>query len=248
MKFFHSHASQHHNKIFIPSLSDGIVTVHGEEEKMELAHNFFNSIIGSMAPRRHEFDFEFLGIPRLNLQELADPFSEDEVVKIIKELPVDKAPGPDGFTGLFLKVAWLIIKLYILKEFKAFSSMDTISFHLINDALVILLPKTHDAISIKDFQPISLIHCLGKLFSRALTSRLVPKMDDLVKHNQSAFIKNRNIQDNFRMVRGATKLLHARKKSVVLLKIDISKAFDSVSWPFLIELLQFMGFPLRGTD
>jgi hypothetical protein len=66
-KFFHSHASQRRSKRFIPSLSDGITTVHGEEEKSELAHNFFNSIIGSMAPRRHEFDFEFLGIPQLNL-------------------------------------------------------------------------------------------------------------------------------------------------------------------------------------
>jgi hypothetical protein len=63
-----------------------------------------------------------------------------------------------------------------------------------------------------------------------------------------AFIKNRNIQDNFRLVRGAAKLLHARKKPSILLKIDISKAFDSVSWPFLIDLLQFMGFPLRWTN
>jgi hypothetical protein len=119
---------------------------------------------------------------------------------------------------------------------------------LINGALEILLLKTHGAIPIKNFRPISLIHYLGKLFSKDLAFKLMPKMDDLVKPNQSAFIKNRNIQDNFRMVRGAAKLLHTRKKSLVLLKIDISKAFDSVSWPFLIKLLQFMGFPLRWTN
>jgi hypothetical protein len=93
-----------------------------------------------------------------------------------------------------------------------------------------------------------LIHYLGKLFSKDLAFKLMPKMDDLVKPNESAFIKNWNIQDNFRMVRGAAKLLHTRNKSLVLLKIDISKAFDSVSWPFLIKLLQFMGFPLRWTN
>jgi hypothetical protein len=93
-----------------------------------------------------------------------------------------------------------------------------------------------------------LIHYLGKLFSKDLAFKLMLKMDDLVKPNQSAFIRNMNIQDNFRMVRGAAKLLHTRKKSLVLLKIDISKAFDLVFWPFLIKVLQFMGFPLRWTN
>jgi hypothetical protein len=32
------------------------------------------------------------------------PFSEREVEDIIKRLPADKAPGPDGFTGRFYKV------------------------------------------------------------------------------------------------------------------------------------------------
>lgn len=73
-------------------------------------------------------------------------------------------------------------------------------------------------------------------------------MDLLVKPNQSAFIKSRNIQDNFSLVRGVAKLLHVRERPSVLLKVDITKAFDSVSWPFLIELLQHMGFPLRWTN
>jgi hypothetical protein len=141
-----------------------------------------------------------------------------------------------------------IIKPDILKAFVAFSTIDTRSFHLINGVLVILLLKTHDAIPIKNFRAISLIHYLSKLFSKDLAFKLMLKMDDLVKPNQSAFIRNMNIQDNFRMVRGAAKLLHTRKKSLVLLKIDISKAFDLVFWPFLIKVLQFMGFPLRWTN
>ena len=34
----------------------------------------------------------------------------------------------------------------------------------------------------------------------------------------------------------------------VLLKVDIAKAFDSVSLPFLIEVLQHIGFSRRWTD
>jgi hypothetical protein len=61
--------------------------------------------------------------------------------------------------------------------------MDTRSFHLINGATMILLPKSKDAQSIYEFRPISLIHCLGKLFSKALAVRLAPKMELLVKPN-----------------------------------------------------------------
>jgi hypothetical protein len=43
------------------------------------------------------------------------------------------------------------------------------------------------------------------------------------------FIKHRLIQDKFKYVQASTKLLHARKKLALLLKVDIVRAFDSVA-------------------
>jgi len=43
----------------------------------------------------------------------------------------------------------------------------------------------------------------------------------------------------------ACRWLHCRKFPAVLLKVDIAKAFDSVAWPFLIEVMQHTGFPRR---
>lgn len=49
--------------------------------------------------------------------------------------------------------------------------------------------------------------------------------------------KGRSILDNFKYVQGG-KLFWKRKILKILLKLDISKAFDTVAWPFLLELLQ----------
>jgi hypothetical protein len=67
-------------------------------------------------------------------------------------------------------------------------------------------------------------------------------MNSVVMPNQSAFIKGRALHDNFRTVQLSAKSLHAQRLSSVLLKVDIAKAFDTVSWPFLFNLLRYMGF------
>jgi hypothetical protein len=46
----------------------------------------------------------------------------------------------------------------------------------------------------------------------------------------------------------ACKWLHARRIPTILLKIDLAKAFDTVAWPFLLEVLERMGFPQRWRD
>jgi hypothetical protein len=123
--------------------------------------------------------------------------------------------------------------------------MDFRSFHLLNEAVTVLLHKTHAPAGLKDYRPISLIHSMGKLFSKTLALRLAPRMHELVSHNQSAFIQGRRIHENFRTVQLSCRWLHAQRRPTILLKIDLAKAFDSVAWPFLLEVLEHTGFPLR---
>lgn len=46
----------------------------------------------------------------------------------------------------------------------------------------------------------------------------------------------------------AFRWLHCRRFTIVLLKVDIVKAFDSITWPFLLEVLQHIGFPRCWTN
>jgi len=89
---------------------------------------------------------------------------------------------------------------------------------------------------------------VAKLVTKVLANRLAPLLPSLVATNQSAFVKGRNIQDNFLFVQQMVKTLHRKKEAHILLKLDISKAFDSVSWSFLLEVLQHVGFGQRWCD
>jgi hypothetical protein len=90
---------------------------------------------------------------------------------------------------------------------------------------------------IKDFSPISLIHSFAQIITKLLANRLSRKLLQLVSPNQSVFMKHEYILDNFVLVQYMARALHRQKEPRVLLKLDITKAFDSVSWPILLEVL-----------
>jgi hypothetical protein len=121
-------------------------------------------------------------------------------------------------------------------------SRKMMGFSALNTAYITLLPKKGDAEQPKDFRPISLVHSIAKLITKVMANRLAGRLNQLVSPNQSAFIKGRFIQDNFMLVQQTTRFLHQQKQPRILLKLDITKAFDSVSWPFLLEVMQHLGF------
>lgn len=70
---------------------------------MDIAWEFFSKLLGQPAPTRKQLNFEAPGYtPDTQLlAQLDDPFSEEEVLAAINDTKTDRAPGPDGFTGLF---------------------------------------------------------------------------------------------------------------------------------------------------
>jgi hypothetical protein len=164
--FFHAHANTHCHKQFIRLLEHGVQVMLHEDRKADIIYNFFDDLLGTPSSQANSINLGILDIPVLQLSELDKWFIEEQVLHVIRSMPPNKATGPDGFTIRFLQQTWDIIRPELMKAFDAFWHMDIGSFHSINEALMVLLPKKSGATTICEFQPISFIHILGKLFSK----------------------------------------------------------------------------------
>jgi hypothetical protein len=140
-------------------------------------------------------------------------------------------------------VAWQVIRVDFMVAMGRLMQGDVNKLHLLNSAYITLLPKTAEVVEVKDYRPISLIHSFARIITKAMANRLVNKLSTLISPCQSAFVKGCCIHDNFILVQQTARALH-RQNNPRVLKLDISKAFDLVSWPFLFEVLSHLGFGL----
>jgi hypothetical protein len=112
----------------------------------------------------------------------------------------------------------------------------------------VLIPKKENPQRITDYRPISLTHSFAKLITKILANRLGPQLDELISINQSAFIRKRCLHDNFMFMQQAIRQLQRKKDPTLFIKLAISKDFDSVNWPFLIQVMAHLGFGQRWRD
>ncbi|XP_073361955.1 uncharacterized protein [Aegilops tauschii subsp. strangulata] len=131
---------------------------------------------------------------------------------------------------------------------RAFYQLAGGDFAALNRAIIVMLPKQSGATKLTDFRPISLIHSVAKLIAKVVSIRLVGVLDQLVSPSQSAFQKKKGIHDSFLYVQNTIRMFQRKKSPALLLKIDIAKAFDLVSWEYLLELLQRFPSVLEGLD
>jgi hypothetical protein len=112
----------------------------------------------------------------------------------------------------------------------------------------VLLPKKDQAESIRDYKPIKPSAQCHKDFSKILANMLAPRLPEMVCSSQSPFVKKRCINDNFLLVQSIAKDFYMKKIPTPFLKLDITKAFDSISWAYLLEVLEKFWFRTRRRD
>jgi len=156
----------------------------------------FKSRMGQAEGISMGFDLNHLIQPIPGLEELSLPFSDEEIHKVLKDLPADRAPGPDGFNGMFVKRCWPIIEGDFLRMILVFYE-GKLSLENINSSLITLIPKIMSPEGPDDFRPISLTNTCLKFLRKLLANRLQRVILKCIHKNQYGFLKGRSI---FRIV------------------------------------------------
>ncbi|XP_022030689.1 uncharacterized protein LOC110931611 [Helianthus annuus] len=113
----------------------------------------------------------------------------------------------------------------------------------VNHTILALVPKVDTPNSVLDYRPISCCNVIYKCISKIITDRLKGSLDTLVSINQSAFVPGRKITDNILLTQELMHNYHLNKgQPRCAFKIDIQKAYDTVSWSFLESILKKFGF------
>lgn len=177
---------------------------------------------------------------------LVEEVTEEEILRVLFVMPSNKSPGPDGFPSEFFKTFW-----HVLAHDFTVSIQSVFRYGFlpkgVNSTILALVPKKSDLMEMRDFRPIACCNVLYKVVSKIIANRLKLLLPRMITENQSAFVKGRLLMENVLLASKLVKDYHKESVSPrCAMKIDISKAFDSVRWPFVLQILEAVGVPVIG--
>jgi hypothetical protein len=246
-KFFHRSMVQRRQTNHITHLvSDQGTKIqqHADIEKEMLSY-YKNLLSEPPVDRSRAIDTILKNIPKEVTKEqneaLMRPITQEEVDQSLRDTPIGKALGPDGFTPDFFHHCWSIIREDVWEIIEDSRRSGQV-LQALNATFLTLIPKENHTTSPSHFRPISLCNVIYKLLTKIIATRLKPILPFIIFRNNLVMWKAGQILDSVILAHEVIHSLHSTKSPGMLLKLDLSKAFDKLSWSYLKSTLLAFGF------
>lgn len=178
---------------------------------------------------------------------MTKPYMREKVELAIKQMAPLKSPELDGFATYFYQHHQKSIEKEVSDT--VLDILHRKSIHpTINSTFITLILKKDNLKMVNDFKPIILCNVIYKMISKIICNRLKNIMSLIIYRLQSVFILSRLITDNIIVayeVLHSMKLIKKKNEGAIAIKIDVSKAYDKIEWPYLQAVLTKMRFSVH---
>ena len=165
-----------------------------------------------------------------------------ELTKALQTMKKGKTPGSNGFPVEFFRTFWSELAPFLHRAFIAsLTQREALPSHRVG--IIKLIPKQgKPPQEIKSWRPITLLNVDYKIVSTAIANRFKKIIDQIISPCQTAYIKNRYIGENTRLLFDT--IAFANKKMIpgIIVAADFEGAFESISWEYLRLVMDTMNF------
>ena len=173
------------------------------------------------------------------------PIIKEDLIKIIKSLSANKAPGPDNIGAKLLKLKPDLFATPLVQIFNR-SIESGIYPTKLKVAKVVTIYKKGLQSFTGNYRPISLLSCFNKIFEKAIHKQLISFLEryKLLYIFQFGFRKLHSTTLALIEITDKIKYHLDKGEYVVGLYLDLTKAFDTVDHEILLEKMTYYG--IRG--
>uniref|UniRef100_A0A670Z1A6 Reverse transcriptase domain-containing protein n=1 Tax=Pseudonaja textilis TaxID=8673 RepID=A0A670Z1A6_PSETE len=218
------------------------------EQKKEIIHKYFEDLykredVSEDRIKNYLDEVKDKAIGEEMAELLNKDITESELKSAIESQKNNKTPGPDRLPAEFYKTLQESLNIPLLEVMNEVMSNKKIP-KTWSEAYITLIPKEGaDPLQIKNYRPISLLNADYKIFASILAERLKRYLNNFIHPDQNGFLPKRQIKDNMRVILDTLEYYEVHpEKQMALIFLDAQKAFDNVTWRFMLLLLEQMGF------
>ena len=146
------------------------------------------------------------------------PITSEEISKCISKLKNSKAPGSDQILNEFIKYSRnQLLPLYV-RIFNLILNTGIIPENWVEGLIMPIYKNKGDSMLPENYRPITLLSCMGKLFTAILNERLTLFLDEnrILLENQAGFRKHYSTSDHIFVLHSLFELLKKTKIKAVL--------------------------------
>ena len=146
-------------------------------EIQRIMRDYYKQLYANKMDNLEEVDtfLEKYNIPSLNQKEIENmnrPITSTEIETVIKNLPTNKSPGPDGFTGKFCQTFREELTTILLKVFQNITERGTLPNSFYEATYTLISKSDKDATKKENYSPISLMNIDAKILNKILANRI----------------------------------------------------------------------------